>query len=313
MSIGETLKKIRESKGIERVDLIGDDLTSSSLSRIERGDQEPAVDKFFTILSHLNVNLEEFSLLSEDNDICIRSAMEIKVSEAIRQRNFKEIQRLEKEAKKYYNRFKMSYFLHAEIRLRAFALFRENDFDSEKTRRIIEKRDIRIIREYLTSITKWHYYELILAIDLLYLFEIEEAFELGERAIAAIEKDYLRFKDKELAAGILINLTIRAFEDERYLMKAYGYSSRAIGLPKSTRTLSISVYAKAIHQVICYKLDNGQYNRSYLLSLVNWYLLVDMEATYQEMKDFAKKHGIDLDEKAKVYTYKKDSSHLRKL
>lgn len=312
MSIGKTLKKIRENKGFARSDVAGEYLTVSNLGRIERDEQVPAVDNFFALLSHLNVSLDEFSFLGEDNDVCIRSALDPKISEAIRLRNFEDIHRLEKEAKAYYEKYKMSYFLHAEIRLRAFTLLYDNEFDSAKTRKAVGKRDIRVIREYLTSIKKWHYYEIILAIDLLHFFEIEEALELGQRAIDAIEENFLHYKDKELAAGILINLTYRALEDEKYLMKAYGYISYAIGLPTSTRTLSSNVYAKALHQIVCYKLNNDQYSKPYLSSLVNWYLLAGVEANYQELKNFAKEHGIDLDHSAKVYKYK-DSKHLREV
>lgn|GEM_PF-2037690 len=303
MTIGEVLKKIRESKGLDRSEVIGDFLGTSSLSRIESGKQVPATDNFFGILSYLNVDVHEFCYLISGSDICYRTVLDSQIRKAFRLRDMDEMKRLKKEVEELYEVSGMPYFLHAKILLTAQILYKKNGFDAEKTRAILGEENIGIIRDYLKKIDEWYFYEVRLAGNLLFLFDMGEALKLSEKAIASIDKNYLRFKEEEITEGILINLTLRILEesdDKEHLLTARSYVTRVSGLPKSTRVLSSRVHAKILEEVINFKLDNGQFNKNHLVHLINWFALVDMGEVNQELRVLIKKHGIVVKNFAKV-------------
>ena len=293
--IGVTLKKIREEKGIKVKDMVTPELTRSSLSRIEAGKQEPSAEKFLSVLSLLNITLEEFFLFHRDNEISLRGRLDWQISEVLRQRDRGEIKRLKREVVAYQKIYGSSYFQHMEIKLEAAEILFEQQFDFPKTRQILGKEKLDVIKTYLDSVEQWHYYEIVLLNDTLHLFDVNQALVWGDLAMEAVKRNYLHFKDQGLALSLLGNLAALALEDEQFYMKAHDFSSIAIGLPPSTRNMQYVLYAKMMHQIVCYKLKSDCFDYNYLCNLVNWFLLAEMEDAYKEYKMILKKHGIDLD------------------
>ncbi|EPH94778.1 DNA-binding helix-turn-helix protein [Enterococcus faecalis 13-SD-W-01] len=63
---GQTLKKIREDKGLKQKDVCQNIVTLSYYSRIERNISSPTIDVFEKLIKNLNVGLEEFMYIHNE-------------------------------------------------------------------------------------------------------------------------------------------------------------------------------------------------------------------------------------------------------
>jgi len=289
--IGKTLKHLRVDKGFSLRKTSEGILSPSQLSKIENNAQIPSSDKFLHLLSRMNINYDEFCLYSDDAYLKIRNQLNTQIDETLRKNNLFEIKKLINELEDYERKFFDDYFMHMKCILKASytLLLTNNDYKQARS-------EIEPVVEYLNSIENWYSYEFLLFNNSLFFFDIDRAISIGDKALKNIKRRYLIFKDDEMTRRLLNNLAIYTLTDKKYYMQSYYYSSTAIGLPKSTKHIYNTIYAKIINQVACYKLDNIEFNPQQLSNLINWFLLINMEDIYKEVRSFVEGHGIKLDE-----------------
>lgn len=66
-NLGKTLRKIRQGKQISLCSIADEHLSKSQISRFERGESEISCVRLINILDKLNISLDEFLIL-HDND-----------------------------------------------------------------------------------------------------------------------------------------------------------------------------------------------------------------------------------------------------
>lgn len=285
--LGETLRQIREDKDLKMKDVAFNIFSPSQLTRIENGTQIPAADKFFHLLARLNVDFEEFALLSKDESLISRTHSKRETSTLLRSRDRQLIRKQIKKMERFEQQYQESYFTHLKLILKGYeVLYFEGDVGRAR-------ENVSMVMVYLDSVDKWYFYELEIFNMLLPFYTIEKAIELGNLALQNIKLRFQNFKDNELTRKILTNLAHLALQNER-LMAAYDYSSTALGLPMTARHLYDSTVARVINQIVCFKLENGQYDPSSVKALIDCFYLLKMDGTAQRLTEFLKEYGIEL-------------------
>jgi len=290
--IGETLKYIREEKDFSAAAIAKDIISKAQLSRIEKEGQTPNAESFIKLLYRLNVSFEEFCLLSDDDYLKIRTETREKIADVLRKKNPKQLKQAIKQMDTYYDKYKDSYFNHMSCVTRATLILGDSNYDYSKALDALKP-----VSDYLLSVDIWFDYEIALFINCIYLYPLEEAIVIGNKALEKFKNNYILIKnDNDLARSLLLNLASYALSDEKYYHHAHGYSSAALSLPQSTHFLYSPLLAKIVNQVACYKLKNIEYDEVYLTNLINGFKLMKFDDLHKQCVDFITKHGITIND-----------------
>lgn len=284
--IGKTIHTLRVNKGMTLKELSENNMSASQLSNIENGLKMPSADKFIILLNKLNVKYDEFILLMDDEYLKEKAMIERRLAESVKLKNTNMLKKLSKDSSVYYNKYNDIYFQHVE--LIAHAMFHviesSNDFNSAR-------EYLSPIKEYLSNIDEWNYYELSLISNCLFMFEIETAILLGESALKFIEKNYTFYRNEEITCALLNNLATYSLENDKYYQLALKYSQISANLSSTINISTRSIRAKIIYQLACLKVENGQYNKGYLISLIEIFKLLEWYEEYDSIQKFVRKHG----------------------
>jgi len=288
--IGKTLKYIREQKNFTATEVTQDILTPSQFSRIENKNQTPAADSFIKLLYRINVSFDEFILLSNDNHAKARIETKNYIANVLRKKNPQQLKSAMAKMDNYYAMYNDFYFNHMSCLLKATLIFSEEGSNFNAMHSALTP-----ISEYLSNRETWFEYEIALFTNCLYLYPLEKAMTLGEEVLNKLKKNYALLKSDEITRGLLVNMAIYALSDAKYYHNAHIYSNAVFSLPQSTNLLYITLLAKIVNQVSCYKLDNGEYDESYLISLINCFKTMRFDDLYKQAIDFITKHDITID------------------
>ena len=66
-TFGKTLRKIRQNKQVSICSISDENLSKSQISRFERGESEISCIRLINILDKLNISIEEFMIIHNDN------------------------------------------------------------------------------------------------------------------------------------------------------------------------------------------------------------------------------------------------------
>lgn len=285
--IGKTINQLRLNKGFKLKTLCNDGLSISQLSNIENGEKMPSADKFIKIINKLNVRYDEFILLMNDEYLEAKITMEKRLTESVKLQNTYNLKKLANEALIYYNNYDDVYFRHIELMsLAVLKLIQSNnDYNSARTY-------LQPIKDYLSSIEEWNYYELTLICNCLFMFEIDDAIFFGERALHSIEGNYSLYRNEEISCILLINLAIYSLDYSRFYPLALKYSQMSEELAYTSHHATKALHAKIIRQLAYFKLENGKFDKNYLRSLIDTFKLLNWDEEYQRTQKFINKHGV---------------------
>lgn len=282
---GQTLKQIREAKNLTAKEVAHEILSPSQLSRIEKDEGLPAADKFFKLLSRLNTDFEEFSLVSDDPYLNQRTILQTEVGETLRQKNPKKIRALIEKLELLSQKYGDSYFNHMKSILKAsFILHTTNDT-------LQARSELKTVVEYLKGVNTWYLYELTLFNNTFMFYDYDTSISFSNFARKSLEKRYHEPKYVHVSRSILYNLAVKSLEENLYLT-AYNYANEAIGLPQSTISLYTTTQAKIIIQIASYKLKNGQFEPKKLSFFLQYFTLMDMSDISLQFKKVLEKHHI---------------------
>ncbi|WP_249686448.1 helix-turn-helix domain-containing protein [Enterococcus casseliflavus] len=287
--IGKTIRDLRIGKGMTLRELSSNLMSTSQLSNIESGSQIPSTEKFLILLNRLNVKYDEFILLMENDYLKKKTLIERELAEAVKLKNLKKLRDLSFKAKNLNEKYRDIYFYHVELISLSVLHLLKNNNDYTGARIYLDP-----IKEYLIQIEEWTYYELALICNCIFMFDIESAVLLGERALTFIEKKYCFYRNEEISCVLLNNLATYSLDFETYYPLALKYSQVSSNLSSTNNLSSSSIRAKIIYQIACYKLQNGQYQPGYLESLINIFKLLGWNDEYYSICKFVNKHGISI-------------------
>ena len=162
MQIGEVIGAIRKNKNLKSKDVYKGILSRPAISRFEKGQSDTTAGKLLQILDNLNLSLEEFYFLYNDNKENTDAMMISAYSEAYYAKDIPRLAALEEEARNYFDgTSQIKYLHHASI----IHLLRCNLSELP-----FPHKELAVIKDYLFHCETWHYYELVLFTNALDFF-----------------------------------------------------------------------------------------------------------------------------------------------
>lgn len=202
-NLGKTLRKIRKEKQISISSVADEHLSKSQISRFERGESEISCARLINILDKLNISLEEF-LIIHNNDFgkC---------------ENFMNL----------IQHIREDYTLHRVISLKntLYCNIDLTDFDRTMLKSIIYALDsshkptdeeLLKLTDYLFKIENWGYYEIILLGNCVRTIEYSSYFLLTKEMLKNYIYSSLNKTNKKLVTQLAINCLIASIDAKKY-------------------------------------------------------------------------------------------------
>lgn len=202
-NLGKTLRKIRKGKQISISSVADEHLSKSQISRFERGESEISCARLINILDKLNISLEEF-LIIHNNDFgkC---------------ENFMNL----------IKHIREDYTLHRVISLKNTLYCNSDltDFDRTMLKSIIYTLDsshkptdeeLLKLTDYLFKIENWGYYEIILLGNCVRTIEYSSYFLLTKEMLKNYIYSSLNKTNKKLVTQLAINCLIASIDVKKY-------------------------------------------------------------------------------------------------
>ncbi|WP_432361013.1 helix-turn-helix domain-containing protein [Sporosarcina sp. UB5] len=201
---GETLRQIREQKGLTMKELSDGICSVSFLSKFERGDSDITLGLFTRLLEKLMVGFDEFLFVHRDFQPSRLEQFFKAVSSAYQRRDSDVLRKLkEQELKKWKQTGVKTYQYHV-LMIQVFEMIVDNKAIDEE----INKEHIQSLADYLFHVEVWGHYEFMLYNTTILFLNTDMVLQLSR---TAYEKSirYREFqKVDDLIATIIMNTII---------------------------------------------------------------------------------------------------------
>ena len=210
---GEIFKKFRESRGLRLKDVAKAGISTSQLSRFEKGETDLTISKFMFILDEINMPIDEFMYAVHDFHRDELNELLSKVRHFVSTRDVEGMKKLlysQMELEDRREKFHQINIILLKIRLQ--------DLSGET---YVTDQEIVTISDYLFSAEYWGYYELLLFMNTI------DAFNHNTMMILAKEmchrSDFYRDipNNRRLLATMLLNAYITCIERNEWMDALY--------------------------------------------------------------------------------------------
>lgn len=199
--LGSTLRKIRKGKQISLSAIADDNLSKSQISRFERGESEISCIRLINILDKLNISLDEFIIIHDNN--CSDNESFANLVHYLRKEyssnNIENIASLLSNSTKYnvdeYIRTMIKSILHT--------------LDSNITP---SNEEIFRLTDYLFKVENWGYYEIILLGNCVRTINYDTYFLLTKEMLNNYIYSSLNKTNKRLISQLAINCLILSID-----------------------------------------------------------------------------------------------------
>lgn len=201
-NFGNSLRNIREAKGITIKQAAKNIVTPAFLSKFERGESEISFSKLLKILDHMNVDINEFILEANDFEEHPQRKFFKKLVDAANNKSITIFDNLEKNEALLYTKDDNLRHKHNILLCHLYK--------SEVTNTPPEKNDWMPIKNYLMGVEDWAYYEFLLYANSLY-FLPTEIIELVSKSAYQKGMRYLSLNDNKNGLTDTLLNTIETF------------------------------------------------------------------------------------------------------
>ncbi len=212
-NFGKIFKKFRESRGLKLKDFVDSGLSTSQLSRFEKGESDLTITKFMMALNELNMPIDEFMYAVNDfhrdelNEILEQVRMFVVHNDVQGMRSLL-ISQIEKKSKPE-NFHKLNIIL---IKIRLQDLSGEVYYTDE---------ELNYLSDYLFSVDYWGCYELLLFMNTLDVFN-HEMFMVLSKEMNRRSDFYKEIPNhRRLISTMLLNGYITCIEREEFIDAKY--------------------------------------------------------------------------------------------
>ncbi len=155
MEYGKVFRQLRKDKNMT-IAVTAYGITSiSMLSKFERGISELTVSKFVKLLERIDVTLNEFEIILNDFEMRSIDSLIESLTENYTNRNFDGVEKIVSNQLKIWKKSKNQHHKYNYIMLSIMS-------DELKNLKNTKQEDIDSLTDYLFSVEKWTYYEIIL-------------------------------------------------------------------------------------------------------------------------------------------------------
>lgn len=204
-NLGLTLRKVRKGKQVSLCSVADEHLSKSQISRFERGESEITCSRLINILDKLNISLDEFLIL-HDNDYTNTESFASLIQYIRKQYSLKNIDNIKK-------------------LLSDRSDYNLNVFEKTMVKSILHSLDNKIIpsnsellnlTDYLFKVEKWGYYEIILLGNCVRTINYNSYFLLTKEMLKNYIYSALNKTNKRLVTQLAINCLIISIDENEF-------------------------------------------------------------------------------------------------
>lgn len=212
-NFGEIFKKFRESRGLRLKDVAKAGISTSQLSRFEKGETDLTISKFMLILDEINMPIEEFMYAVHDFHRDELNELLSKVRHFVSTRDVEGMKKLlysQMETEDKREKFHQINIILLKIRLQD--LSGESYYSSD---------DLSYLTDYLFSVEYWGYYELLIFMNTLDVLK-HDVFMVLAREMSRRSDFYKEIpNNRRLISTMLLNGYITCVEREKFMDALY--------------------------------------------------------------------------------------------
>ncbi len=212
-NFGEVFKKFRESRGLRLKDVAKAGISTSQLSRFEKGETDLTISKFMLILDEINMPIEEFMYAVHDFHRDELNELLSKVRHFVSNHDVEGMKKLlysQMETEDKREKFHQINIILLKIRLQD--LSGESYYSSD---------DLSYLTDYLFSVEYWGYYELLIFMNTLYVLK-HDVFMVLAREMSRRSDFYKEIpNNRRLISTMLLNGYITCVEREKFMDALY--------------------------------------------------------------------------------------------
>lgn len=212
-NFGEIFKKFRESRGLRLKDVAKAGISTSQLSRFEKGETELTVSKFMLILDEINMPIDEFMYAVHDFHRDELNELLEQIRRFVTTRDILGMKRLLiSQMEKDHNKEKFYHLNTILIKIRLQDLSGDEYYSNE---------DLLYLTDYLFSVEYWGYYELLIFSNTLDVFNHESLMVLSREMVR--RSDFYKEipTNRRLISAMLLNVYITCIEREKLTDATY--------------------------------------------------------------------------------------------
>jgi len=201
---GKTIQLIRKSKGISQIQLAENIMSRSNLSSFENDQYIPSFDKVISLLSKLNIDVEEYLLLTKETDIQLHFFKQ----ELVNVENYgtldelvtlnRQIAQFKTKSSEYYELYLLSQYL-----LNIYQLPYEINLEEIK----------KYIKPLLFENEQWFNHELKLYNNFLFLFDCSENHILYNKVLRKLNTESKYTVSKQYKVHLSINFGLQLLHE----------------------------------------------------------------------------------------------------
>ncbi|MEK4197945.1 helix-turn-helix domain-containing protein [Cytobacillus sp. FSL K6-0265] len=263
MNYGQNFKNIRISKGYSLKEVAEGIISSSFLSKFERGESDISLSNFILLLNKLNISIEEYILISRDYQPSEFEIFLHKIRHAYEQNNIPFLISIYKEEEKKWKSHLSSSYKCNYIMTKALILDLNRNFEITDSER-------NFISDYLLKNDHWGYYEIILFGNTMSILKYQTVIILAKEIISKSKLNIQIPKIKTEFIRILLNVVIYTIETG-HLNDAKWFLSYIDEIPNNTHFYfekTKHLFLKGIYQIEKNQLNKGIKNAEKAIEII---------------------------------------------
>jgi Rgg/GadR/MutR family transcriptional activator len=283
-NLGYTIKEIRKDKKIPIKSICTDVMDPGNYWRLESGQIESYFSNVVHLIDRLNVSYQEFMFILNERMVTDTINYNEKFFRAWSHQSIEKIEELKNEV---IEKYEETGDFKAKMRIAICTLY-INRIKNEN----YDKKSTQTLSNYLFKIENWHYYELCLLINTLFIYDTESVFLLYQKAFKGMK----RFEDIQETGNegmiLTVNTIYQCIRNDRkdYVIELVQHLDQ-IKLNRFT------TYGRAI--------------RKWVKCICDAYLLDDLEQIEESRKYVDIFKILDMDDNYLIYN--EWTNHIKKL
>lgn len=208
MDNGNIMRKLREERSISQASLAGNLYSRDNISRFERNNSNINLNMFFHSLDRMNLSLEEYAIFQQLEEPSLKEILKNDFKKAL------DTELGESYLQELYSEYEASndiYYLYL------YSLGRILRHKIQNLPLDLSK-DIQIIKQHLDTVESWGFFELMMYVNTLFLFEDSYIRQNYQLVIQKFNSFSHSAKFQHLKIRFLLNSLTLAFERKQFEM-----------------------------------------------------------------------------------------------
>ena len=201
---GQVLRRLREEKGYSLRQVSKGILSTSFLSKFERGESNISLSHFIDIIERMNISLDEFVFSANEYKPSELDRLMSEIASAYQRNNTSKLKMITNNEYEKWEEYGLDAYLCNSIMAEAMML--------NLQRKEIDKKKREYLANYLFNVELWGNYELVIYANSLTIFPPETVIALSKEVVKKTSMYKLVHKNFVQTLAILINTTIVCLE-----------------------------------------------------------------------------------------------------